>query len=162
MEGRTAHQPALTQGRLGTDDLPDEPTVTDGIGSISVFVSDIAKARSFWSDVLGLAVRAEPHDGLVVLDPGCKTSITLYQVPPDQPSMPIGRMTGMAFSTGDVGNVLSAVKTGGGSVVDWVGKKRIVAATMEDPDGNAFTVLDAARIVEPEPSDDATSTEAPN
>jgi len=152
---------------VGTDEPPDEPVVEHGIGSISLFVSDIARARAFWCDTLHLTVRAEPHDGLLVLDPGTATAITVYQVPPDQPSMPIGRTTGLGFSTGDVGTIIAAVEGGGGAVLDWVGEGKVAAATMADPDGNTFTVLDAARIVEPTPLDEAGETppdagEAPN
>jgi catechol 2,3-dioxygenase-like lactoylglutathione lyase family enzyme len=131
---------------VGSDELPDEPVIGKGVGSISVFVEDIARSRSFFVDVLKLHVRAEPHEGLVVLGE-TGTALMLYQVPPDNPHTPIGRMTGVALADADLAEVLARIEASDGTVVEVTPDPELSpgaeprAATVGDPDGNLFTLF---------------------
>jgi predicted enzyme related to lactoylglutathione lyase len=153
-----AHDPSGNVVMLvGMDERPDEPLIEDGVGSVSVFVSDIARARAFYVDALRVAVRAEPAEGLLVLGAESGTAITIYQVPPDQPSMPIGRHTGLTFATPDVDSLCADAIIGEGRVVHELGGTPMRAATLADPDGNIFTVLRSDAIAPPREGDDASS-----
>ena len=143
---------------IGYDDPPAEPTVDEAVGSITVFVEDIVKARAFFVDHLKLPVRAEPHDGLVVLGGETGTAIMIYQVAQDNPNTPIGRDTGLSFVSADPGEVLVEVQDGGGEVLHKVEgsdpTNGILAATFADPDGNSFVLLSETSLVDAEGASD--------
>lgn len=143
---------------VGYDEMPDEPTIEDAIGSITIFVEDLPRSKAFFVDQLELPVRAEPHPGLLVLGAERGTAIMVYQVAPGNPNTPIGRTTGIAFVSADPGEVLSRVQKGGGEVIDKVQgsdpTNGIRAATFSDPDSNEFVLLSETSLVEPKTDQD--------
>ena len=142
---------------VGYDDPPAEPTVEEAVGSITVFVEDITKARAFFVEHLALPLRAEPHEGMIVLGGESGTAIMIYQVAQDNPNTPIGRNTGLSFVSADPGEVLVKVGEGGGEVLHKVEgtdpTNGILAATFADPDGNSFVLLSETSLVRTEKPD---------
>jgi catechol 2,3-dioxygenase-like lactoylglutathione lyase family enzyme len=142
---------------VGTDERPTEPLIEESVGSLTVFVSDIAEARTFYVDGLGLPVRAEPFEGLIVLGEETGTALFIYQVPEDSEKTPIGRDTGLALADPDPAAALVAIEKHGGLVLDRAdapssngGEPSLRAARFTDPEGNAFTLLSEAHLVEPQ------------
>ncbi|MBN1944478.1 MAG: VOC family protein [Bradymonadales bacterium] len=131
---------------MGTEEPPDEPLIEKGVGSLSLFVTDIARARDFYLGALGLPLRADPYPGLVVIGDPSGTSLMVYQSSKANPNTPIGRKTGISFYSDDLPKVLSAVMQGGGMVIGQQpaeqGKPEIYSADFADPEGNSFTVID--------------------
>ena len=147
---------------VGYDDPPAEPTVDDAVGSITIFVEHFKRSRAFYVDQLELPVRAEPHDGLIVLGGESGTAIMIYQVAQDNPNTPIGRDTGLSFVSAVPGEVLVKVKAGGGAVLHKVEgtdpTNGILAATFADPDGNSFILLSETSLVDSSKSADDSET----
>ena len=137
---------------IGADERPAEPTIDEAVGSVSVFVEDLERARTFYVDQLGFAVRAEPHPGLLVLGES-GTALMLYQVEPDNPTTPIGIRTGITLADPDPAAVLSRVTDSDERVIDQVdgpagedGSSPVIAATLSDPDGNLLTLLSESHL----------------
>lgn len=142
---------------VGTDERPTEPLIEESVGSLTVFVSDIAQARAFYVEGLGLKVRAEPFEGLIVLGEETGTALFIYQVPEDSEKTPIGRDTGLALADPDPAAVVAAIEKHGGLVLDRAdapatdgGEPSLRAARFNDPEGNTFTLLSEAYLVEPQ------------
>ena len=140
------HSPAATAGDEGDDKQKMKHTI-DNVMMFSVAVTDMPKARAFYSDQLGLKVttesRLDDHNwwvGLAVPEGGTSVILTTAHE-----NMKPGTMK-LYFATSDVGgahNELSAkgvtvngVKNdlfGPGSGVKWF--------SFEDPDGNQVLLV---------------------
>jgi catechol 2,3-dioxygenase-like lactoylglutathione lyase family enzyme len=147
---------------LGRDERPDEPLIHEGVGSLSLFVHDLEEARRFYVDTLGFGVRAQPHEGLLVL---CETgtSLMLYAAEANTQATPMGRRTHVALADDDVEAVLARIEAGTGRVLDRVttphgpgGAEKVAAATLADPDGNELVLFSEEHLAIPAPpSEDA-------
>ena len=116
------------------------------LNTARIFVRDIARARTFYADKLGLALKAEgTHHGYCVFDAG-NAELVIEAVGFDAPAEEqalVGRFTGLSFLVADVHRqhqVLSArgvVFTGVPEVQFWGG----TLATLSDPDGNQLQIV---------------------
>ena len=113
----------------------------DGIQSLTLLVSDQARALSFYTDVLGFAVKADrPFSDARWIEvwAGDGTSIILH-LPFDGTAA--GATEGTVLGTADIAATVSALRDAGVAVdgpddVPW-GKQ----ATFADPDGNGFVLV---------------------
>jgi predicted enzyme related to lactoylglutathione lyase len=114
----------------------------------TVFVNDQDKAKDFYVNTLGLALKVDQQMGpdfrwLEVAPDGAETSIALA-VPFPGTAQTIGGPTGMIFDTGDVKAAHSSLKAKGvrftqePTAQPWGG----VEAQFSDPDGNVFSVVE--------------------
>ena len=116
------------------------------LNTARIFVRDIARARKFYADKLGLALKAEgTHHGYCVFDAG-NAELVVEAVGFDAPAQEqalVGRFTGLSFLVADVHlqhRALSAkgvVFTGAPEVQFWGG----TLATLRDPDGNQLQIV---------------------
>lgn len=115
------------------------------IRTITVFVSDQDKAKSFYVDVLGFTVRTDlqagPNRWLEVAPAESGTAIVLHQ---PFPGASAGSSSGVILSTADLDADVASIRAAGGSVdgpedLPW-GRQ----ATVKDPDGNAFVLSTAS------------------
>ena len=116
------------------------------LNTARIFVRDIARARKFYTDKLGLALKAEgTHHGYCVFDAG-NAELVVEAVGFDAPAQEqvlVGRFTGLSFLVADVHlqhRALSAkgvVFTGAPEVQFWGG----TLATLRDPDGNQLQIV---------------------
>lgn len=119
------------------------------LGAIRLFVHDIASARRFYSETLGLALR---HDGSAqgycVFDGG-SVELVVEVVPPDAPPDDralVGRFSGLSFTVADIhaqrrrlGN-LGVAFTGEPERQPW----GAWLGTFVDPSGNALQLTQRA------------------
>jgi catechol 2,3-dioxygenase-like lactoylglutathione lyase family enzyme len=113
----------------------------DSIQSLTLLVSDQASALSFYTDVLGLAVKADRPFGdarWIEVWAGAGTSIILH---PPFAGTAAGATEGTVLGTNDITATVAALRDAGVPVdgpddVPW-GKQ----ATFADPDGNGFVLI---------------------
>ena len=116
------------------------------LNTARIFVRDIARARKFYADKLGLALKAEgTHHGYCVFDAGnaeLVVEVVSFDAPAEEQAL-VGRFTGLSFLVDDVHQqhrALSAkgvVFTGAPEVQFWGG----MLATLRDPDGNQLQIV---------------------
>ena len=116
------------------------------LNTARIFVRDIARARTFYADKLGLALKAEgTHHGYCVFDAGnaeLVIEVVGFDAPAEEQAL-VGRFTGLSFLVADVHQqhqALSAqgvVFTGAPQVQYWGG----TLATLRDPDGNQLQIV---------------------
>ena len=116
------------------------------LNTARIFVRDIARARTFYADKLGLALKDEgTHHGYCVFDAGnveLVIEVVSFDAPAQEQAL-VGRFTGLSFLVADVHRqhqVLSArgvVFTGVPEVQFW----GCTLATLRDPDGNELQIV---------------------
>lgn len=120
------------------------------ISLVSVPVSDVSAAKSFYRDVLGFEVERDEEDvrlrWVMMRPPGGQAAITLVTW---FESMPMGCLRGMVLAVPDIDAAVADLRAKGALDADtkiedapwgrWV--------TLEDPDGNGWIVQQNA--VEP-------------
>ncbi|MCA9564604.1 MAG: hypothetical protein KC561_14000 [Myxococcales bacterium] len=136
---------------VGLDEETEEPSLPDGIASCSLFSADLARSKQFFCEGLSLPIRAELGEDLLVLDSGSATAILIYKAAdPSNPNTPVGRRTGLNFSSLSPAETLDQVEKSGGAVLDRLIQPSgvVSAGTFTDPDGNQFTLLDQTALIE--------------
>lgn len=116
------------------------------LNTARVFVRDIARARRFYADGLGLKVHAEDlSHGYCVFNAGnCELVVEAVdaQAPPEDQAL-VGRFTGLSFLVPSVHVAhqdmvqRGVVFTGAPERQFWGG----TLATFRDPDGNEFQIV---------------------
>ena len=139
---------------VGHSQRPDEALTNRSIGSVTVFVSSLARTRGFYENVLGLPFVAAPHPGLLVFGEKGGTALMLYQVERGNPETPVGRLTSYTFGTNDLPGALEAIERSEGTVVDRIENPetgQLERVVFKDPERNTFAVADESVLSLPEP-----------
>ena len=110
--------------------------------NIVIFVSDLAKAKSFYVDLLGLPVAGQ-SEMLIEFFPGATTTLGVSLALHEDARRLIGRHTGITLKVGDIMAVCDSLKYGGVNFVEplesspW-GKMAVI----QDFDGNMIALVD--------------------
>jgi lactoylglutathione lyase len=121
---------------------PHEVSMSVAMKNIVVFVTDLAKARTFYADLLGLPVAGQTEMMIEFL-PGAATTLGVALALQDEARRLVGRHTGITLRVEKIEQVCDRLKVGGARFVEnleaspW-GKMAVVA----DPDGNQFALVD--------------------
>ncbi|MFT3664968.1 VOC family protein [Piscinibacter sp.] len=120
------------------------------LNTARVFVRDLAQARRFYADALGLTLHAQdPARGWCVFNAGnCELVVEAVHVdaPPDEQAL-VGRFTGLSFQVNDIHVAHQDLRARGVVFTSppqrqfWGG----TLATVRDPDGNEFQVVQRPR-----------------
>jgi predicted enzyme related to lactoylglutathione lyase len=119
--------------------------VIEGLQAVTVHVTDLGKAREFYSKVLGLEEdRSSPSVPRAVFKiPGSAARLSMHVTTPDEGGRAPGTVSGILFQCTDPVAACEAIKRAGGMVTTepWTIKRdygTIVRAVIADPDGNEF------------------------
>jgi len=116
--------------------------VSVSLKNIVVFVSDLAKARTFYVDLLGLPVAGQ-SEMLMEFFPGAVSSLGVSLALNDDARALVGRHTGITLKVENIVGVCETLKNGGVQFVEplesspW-GKMAVV----QDFDGNMIALVD--------------------
>jgi len=121
-----------------------EPTI-QGLNAVTVHITDVARSRRFYGEVLGLKeleFQAE-RQRLVYALPGTSTVLTMHVMSdPREEGRPAGTVSGVVFSHSDPAAALSRIRERGGTVIAEAMKMPwgLVRGVFADPDGNEFII----------------------
>lgn len=107
-----------------------------------VFVTDLAKAKSFYADLLGLPVAGQ-SEMLIEFFPGAVTTLGVSLALNDEARSLVGRHTGVTLKVENIVDLCEKLKTGGVQFVEplesspW-GKMAVI----QDFDGNMIALVD--------------------
>ena len=107
-----------------------------------IFVTDLAKARSFYVDLLGLPVAGQ-SEMLIEFFPGAATTLGVSLALHEDARGLVGRHTGITLKVGNIVKVCETLMNGGAHFVEplesgpW-GKMAVV----QDFDGNMIALVD--------------------
>ena len=107
-----------------------------------IFVTDLAKARTFYVDLLGLPVAGQ-SEMLIEFFPGATTTMGVSLALHDDARSLVGRHTGISLKVENIVGVCETLKNGGVNFVEplesspW-GKMAVV----QDFDGNMIALVD--------------------
>lgn len=110
--------------------------------NIVVFVTDLAKAKAFYADLLGLPVAGQT-EMLIEFLPGASTTLGVALALQDEARRLVGRHTGITLKVDGIDALCASLKGAGARFVEplesspW-GKMAVVA----DPDGNQLALVD--------------------
>jgi predicted enzyme related to lactoylglutathione lyase len=117
----------------------------EGLQAVTVHVTDLAKAREFYSKVLGLEEVVTPPNAprLVYAIPGTPTRLVMHIPKPEEGGRAAGTVSGILFACRDPAAACQAIQRSGGVVTaePWTIERdgaKIVRAVFADPDGNEF------------------------
>jgi predicted enzyme related to lactoylglutathione lyase len=116
--------------------------VSIALKNIVVFVTDLAKAKSFYVDLLGLPVAGQ-SEMLIEFFPGTSTTMGVSLALHEDSRILVGRHTGITLKVENIVDVCEALKNGGVHFVEplesspW-GKMAVV----QDFDGNMIALVD--------------------
>ena len=120
-------------------------SVVEGLGAVTVHVTDLEAARRFYRDVLGLeeAGFSTATSRAVYRIPGSSAGFVAHVMRPDEGGRPPGGASGIVFYHHDPRAAVEEVRRRGGQVtldpVEVPGPTgTIVRAAVADPDGNEF------------------------
>ncbi|HIJ94210.1 MAG TPA: VOC family protein [Desulfuromonadales bacterium] len=107
-----------------------------------VFVSDLAKAKTFYADLLGLPI-ANQSEMSIEFFPGAATTLGVSLALHDDVRPLVGRHTGISLKVEKIASLCDTLRQGGVTFVEplesspW-GKMAVV----QDFDGNMFALVD--------------------
>jgi predicted enzyme related to lactoylglutathione lyase len=110
--------------------------------NVVIFVTDLAKAKSFYVDLLGLPVAGQ-SEMLIEFFPGAGTTLGVSLALHDDARCLVGRHTGVTLKAENIVGLCETLKNGGAHFVEplesspW-GKMAVV----QDPDGNMIALVD--------------------
>lgn len=110
--------------------------------NVVIFVTDLAKSRSFYVDLLGLPVAGQ-SEMLIEFFPGAVTTLGVSLALHEDARSLVGRHTGISLKIDDIVEVCERLKNGGAHFVEplesspW-GKMAVV----QDFDGNMIALVD--------------------
>lgn len=121
--------------------------VLQGLEAVTVHVTDIQRARRFYSQVLGLKEVSyqEKASRAAFAIPGTHVQLTMHIQAEGEGGRPPGTVTGLVFSHPDPVAACAEILRRGGSIVDppmpFVNPfAKGVRGTFADPDGNEFVL----------------------
>jgi len=110
--------------------------------NIVIFVTDLAKARSFYVDLLGLPVAGQ-SEMIIEFFPGAGTTMGVSLALHDDARALVGRHTGISLKVENIVELCETLKNGGATFAEpletspW-GKMAVV----QDFDGNLLALVD--------------------
>ena len=116
------------------------------LNTARIFVNELATAKSFYSELLGLAIKADGSDfGYCVFQAGTTDLVveTIASDAPEEDRVLVGRFTGLSFTVKDAAakhQQLAArgvLFTGLPEKQQWGG----ILATLQDPSGNQLQIV---------------------
>ena len=121
--------------------------VITGLHAVTLHVTDVPRARKFYSDVLGLREISfnERANRVVFALPGTSTLLTMHVQGPGEGGRDPGTVSGVVFYHVDPTAACAEIKRRGGTVtvepteVD-AGGVKFLRAAIADPDGNEFVL----------------------
>ena len=120
-----------------------------GLHAVTVHVRDLARARAFYSTVLGLRElpRQPPDTRLVFAIPGSPTLLTMHIQAPGEEGREPGTVSGLVFHHPDPKAAAETIRQRGGTIVlepvhVEVGGSKFFRMVFADPDGNEFLLSD--------------------
>jgi catechol 2,3-dioxygenase-like lactoylglutathione lyase family enzyme len=113
------------------------------IGSTVLGVTDVARARDFWTAALGYVPRDEADDTWQVLIPPDGAGAQLALMRSDTPAQDRPRVHLDLYASDQAAEVRRLAGLGAREVADWAGySEDSDFVVLEDPDGNRFCVVD--------------------
>lgn len=115
--------------------------MTVSMKNIVIFVTDLAKARAFYSDLLGLPLAGQ-SEMLMEFFPGAPTTLGVALALQDEARKLVGRHTGITLKVENIEDVCETLMAGGACFVEplesspW-GKMAVIA----DSDGNQLALV---------------------
>jgi len=109
--------------------------------NIVVFVTDLAKAKSFYVDLLGLPLAGQ-SEMMMEFFPGAPSTMGVALALQDEARSLVGRHTGITLKVEKIEELCETLSAGGARFVEplesspW-GKMAVIA----DPDGNQFALV---------------------
>lgn len=123
------------------------PDVVTGLHAVTVHIRDIAQARRFYRDVLGLKELAydESLSRAVFALPGTTTRLTMHVMGPGEEGREPGTVSGVVFYHPFPGVACAEIKHRGGAItlepkLVERGSMKFYRAAFADPDGNEFLI----------------------
>jgi predicted enzyme related to lactoylglutathione lyase len=121
--------------------------VISGLNAVTLHITDIQRARKFYTEVLGLREVKfdEKTNRSVFALPGTTTVLTMHVQQPGEGGRDPGTVTGVVFYSQDPMAACDEIKRRGGTltmeprVVEVLGGS-FVRAVIADPDGNEFLI----------------------
>lgn len=117
----------------------------EGMEAVSIHVKDIAKARKFYKDVLGLKEIQydERITRAVYAIPGTTTVLIMHVQGPNEIGREAGTITGIVFAHRDPRAACEEIKRRGGTITEEVDELKLpgrsyIRGVIADPDGNEF------------------------
>lgn len=110
--------------------------------NVVVFVTDLARAKSFYVDQLGLPLAGETQM-LVELFPGSTTTLGIALALQDEAKALVGRHTGITLQVSGIDKLCKQLQDAGATFIEplevspW-GKMAVIA----DPDGNQYALVE--------------------
>lgn len=107
-----------------------------------VFVTDLARAKSFYADLLGLPLAGESQM-LMEFFPGATTTLGIALALQDDARKLVGRHTGITLQVTEIETLCERLKEGSATFIEplevspW-GKMAVIA----DPDGNQYALVE--------------------
>ncbi|MFI9510328.1 VOC family protein [Nocardia sp. NPDC052566] len=112
------------------------------IGKITAFVADQDRAKAFYVDVLGFAVRADNVWGdnrWLEVGPGEAGTAIILHAP--FPGASAGNLAGVMVNSPDIDKVVARLRDAGAVVDGPTDEQWGRQATFSDPDGNSFVLV---------------------
>lgn len=121
--------------------------VLEGLDAVTVHITDIHRARNFYSRVLGLSEVSynEKASRAAFALPGTTTLLTMHPMGPDEGGRAAGTVSGLVFAHRDPVGACTEIRRRGGSIVDephtFTNPLGVVTlGVFADPDGNQFVI----------------------
>lgn len=123
--------------------MPTSQPLLKGLSAVTVHITDVARSRRFYTEVLGLEEKEyQPErQRLVFAIPGTSAVLSMHVITdPREGGRDPGTVSGVVFSHPDPAAALDAIRKGGGTVVAEAIKMPwgLVRGVFADPDGNEF------------------------
>ena len=121
--------------------------VIEGLEAVTVHVTDIQRARKFYSEVLGLKeVSYQANASRAAFElPGTSTQLTMHIQAEGEGGRAPGTVSGLIFAHRDPVAACAEIRKRGGTIVDEPHEftnpfSTGVRGTIADPDGNQFLI----------------------
>jgi predicted enzyme related to lactoylglutathione lyase len=121
--------------------------VIEGLQAVTIHVTDVRRARAFYTRVLGLKELSysEEYSRAAYALPGTSTLLTMHVMGEGEEGRPPGTVTGIVFEHHDPVGACEEIKRRGGSIVNEAATVQrpgvsYTLGVVADPDGNEFVI----------------------
>jgi predicted enzyme related to lactoylglutathione lyase len=121
--------------------------VIEGLQAVTIHVTDVRRARAFYTRVLGLKELSysEEYSRAAYALPGTSTLLTMHVMGEGEEGRPPGTVTGIVFEHHDPVAACEEIKRRGGSIVNEAATVQrpgvsYTLGVVADPDGNEFVI----------------------
>jgi catechol 2,3-dioxygenase-like lactoylglutathione lyase family enzyme len=125
--------------------------VIGGLYAVTVHISHVGRARTFYRDVLGLEELSfdEKSERAVFRLPGTPTILRMHVQGPGEGGREPGTVSGIMFWHADPNAAVAEIRRRGGVVANEprlveLPHTKFLLAVVEDPDGNEFIITNRA------------------